>query len=422
MAPRTRARRPRWRALSVLLAVAVTLTACTSTSDGGRRDADAAVVGDDSAGLTDTEIHVGVVVGNKQFADAAVGIQARFAQVNEDGGVHGRKIVVDKVADDGGAAASAVTAVRSLVQQDGVFALVTTSSFLANTKPFIEQQGVPTFGFGFDDAWCNSDYTFAYNGCPAGTTPHTSNVAHFVGQLFPDKTVKGHTIAVVGDDGASSMRTAKLYGSVIKAQGGNLVLTQNTMPGASSAPVSDYTPYATEVMRSAGGKAPEYVMTITTAQNTLGMTKALIGAGYKGIRQDFTMYDPRLVRAAAGGNELMSMQPWEVDTPRMKEAIAAIRTVKADQRLTLPLGYGYWSADMFVKMLEKAGKDLTRSSLVKMLNDNFSIIDGEGVGKLEFPRMHGESAGCLAWVSSDGKTYTVRAKLSCVELIDNPTA
>jgi len=99
-------------------------------------------------GVTDTEI----VIGNwgPQSGPAAawgavtVAIQAYFDYINDQGGIHGRNLVLE-TRDDGYDPARTVSAVRELIDREGVFAFVAgvgTANGLA-ALPLIQRAGVP---------------------------------------------------------------------------------------------------------------------------------------------------------------------------------------------------------------------------------------------------------------------------------------
>ena len=88
---------PRKRYVSALavLATTVMLMSCSKSVD----DEGAATTTDNKEptertmrGITDTSIKVGGIQYGVYFSDAAIGVEARINQANEDGGVNGRKI------------------------------------------------------------------------------------------------------------------------------------------------------------------------------------------------------------------------------------------------------------------------------------------------------------------------------------------
>lgn len=102
-------------------------------------------------GVTDTEILIGNW-GPQSGPAAAWGsvttaVDAYFRYINDKGGIHGRKLVLDS-RDDGYDPARTVAAVRELIDRDQVFAFVAgvgTANGLA-AMPLLQRAGVPWVG------------------------------------------------------------------------------------------------------------------------------------------------------------------------------------------------------------------------------------------------------------------------------------
>jgi branched-chain amino acid transport system substrate-binding protein len=101
-------------------------------------------------GITDTEIILGSHFAQSgtygaAFAPVLAGLKAYFNYVNaEEGGVCGRQIVL-KVEDDNYDPAKAVEAVRKLVEQDKVFAIVAGLGTAAHSAvwEYLNEEGIP---------------------------------------------------------------------------------------------------------------------------------------------------------------------------------------------------------------------------------------------------------------------------------------
>ena len=102
----------------------------------------------DEPGITPTEILLGGLHPYSGPASAygaiGKGAQAYFAYINDNGGVHGRKIVY-KDLDDGYSPPQAVQLAKQLVEQDHVFAMFNTLGTPSNTaiRPYLNQHQVP---------------------------------------------------------------------------------------------------------------------------------------------------------------------------------------------------------------------------------------------------------------------------------------
>src|ERR1700743_3539026 len=96
-------------------------------------------------GVTDTEIHVGdvtILTGPGAFIGAGVtrGSKLAVAEINANGGINGRKLVLHSE-DDGNVPSRSVQALRKLLEQIKVFSINGTSGsshVLAMLPTFIE--------------------------------------------------------------------------------------------------------------------------------------------------------------------------------------------------------------------------------------------------------------------------------------------
>lgn len=101
-------------------------------------------------GVTDTEIKIGdvnMMTGPASYIGRAVAIGSRIAaaEINEAGGVNGRKLTI-VTEDDGYVPARSFQALTKLIEVDGIFALNGTSG-TANVlamMPLIEENDIPT--------------------------------------------------------------------------------------------------------------------------------------------------------------------------------------------------------------------------------------------------------------------------------------
>ena len=141
--------------LTVALTLALTLTACTTAATPGTSGAPASFAPSSATsavpGVSASSIRLGLQVdltggGALVGQGTKFGVDLAVAQINKAGGINGRtlELVVEDSAStpDGG-----VLAVRKLVQQDNVFAIIGggTSSSTVSALPFIRQNDVPYY-------------------------------------------------------------------------------------------------------------------------------------------------------------------------------------------------------------------------------------------------------------------------------------
>jgi hypothetical protein len=81
--------------------------------------------------------------------------------------------------------------------------------------------------------------------------------------------------------------------------------------------------------------------------------------------------------------------------------------------LTQDIAIGYYSADIFLHHLQKAGKNLSRAGFIKAANDGSSYEVPGGLGKLSFPANHQNSVACGSLVQIKGSGYVAKVPLTC---------
>lgn len=150
-------------AVGLLVALAFAAIGCGSrvrddALDGGGAGPDGTAAsttppgtGATDVGVTDTEIHVGLIVsktsplGSETFSGPMYGAQAYFSSLNDRGGVNGRTVKVT-VCDDNATGAGNRRCARELIEDDKVMAFVANSIFNYSAASFVDESGVPDVG------------------------------------------------------------------------------------------------------------------------------------------------------------------------------------------------------------------------------------------------------------------------------------
>ena len=372
-------------------------------------------------GVTSNSITVAGISQQTQFpgSDMETGAQAAFAPVNAKGGVFGRKIKYTESADDGGTVSSDLSTVQRLVQQDQVFAIVPVlDPYFDESGPYLKQQQVPFFGWGIDAAFCNNPYAFGFTGCivpppninTTGTTWGALVSNYFKSQGSPNGA-QGKTAAVISEDNATGKTGAIVIGAQVKKAGFKAVYVQSTLPPV---PPGDYSPYINAMLTSAGGKAPDAIFLTTSVPNTLKLAAALPQAGYKGVLTNAVLYDPRAVSILKQNFAFTQFDvPADTSNPAMQQIVANIKAV-GGPNVTITQGMlsAYFSADAFVKVLQKAGKNLTPQAMAAAMK-NFTYQIPSVVGPTVYPEAQTEGSPCGTLVGSDGTNFSISVKFSC---------
>lgn len=412
------------RTITATVAALLLATACNSASNSsGSGGGDKA--GGSARGVSADSIKVGGIVSMTTASgyskkDTDLGAKARFDRANADGGVHGRKIDYLGAEDDGQDPGKNLAAARKLVQQDKVFAIAPMSSVTFSGADFLQKQKVPTFGWGTIPPFCGPTYMYGFGGCMVPMPGGTITQSWPEGLKKVTEGSKGKSVAILANDNDAGTFAIRTYKQSFAAAGYKVTFAKSTVP-ATSVP-SDWSAYTKEILRSDGGKAPDVVVSVMQTPYNIGLFTAVKRSGFKGVLTDPTDYDPGLLAKSAtkkaldGVHILLSFQPFEQNTAAMRQFKTDIRKAAGkDVPLNMHMMTGYMSADLFLAVAEKAGKDLTVSSFQKAAN-GFSD-KGTMVGDRALPKGQKEAFGCGALVQLKGGKYSVSAPFKCYEPI-----
>ncbi|WP_329519921.1 ABC transporter substrate-binding protein [Spirillospora sp. NBC_01491] len=402
---------------AALAAVATVLGACATGNEASG--------GAGTAGVTGDSIKIGGVLTETSATGystggAELGAKARFDRANAEGGVHGRKIEFVGAEDDGMTPDKGAAATRKLVQKEKVFALVPVSAPQFGGAEFLEQQKVPWIGWATGPFWCGKQSAFGFNGCLAPQPGQKTQTwwGHQVAAQLGG--AEGRTVWIQATDSTASKYAISTMSKSFTAAGFGMAGTSAALPA--QAPPQDWSPYVNKIMKSGpGGRAPDVLVSVMAGGKfNSGLYSALKKAGFKGLITDATSYDPHVLRdpqtiaALDGVFAAPQFEPYESDIPEVAQMKADLEKAGgAGAVLDLHAATGYWSAEVFLKMAEKAGKDLTREAFMKAA-EAFSY-QNKGFGRIEFPAAKTASNGCGALVKLEGGAFKVAQHLKCFD-------
>jgi len=391
-------------------------TATTATSV-------ATISGATTTGVTATEIHVGAILYKAFYADGLTGFEARIKKENDAGGIYGRKIVIDAALDDGQDNNTDLTAAKTLVQQDHVFAVAPVFTAAFNGATYLNANKVPFFGWSVQPIWCNLNWGFGFwgNDCDETTQPTTGDFVVQEEKLFPDKSSTGKTIAIVAEDNTSAKVEATDLAAIWNQHGSKVVDLDSSIP-TPPAVVGDYTPFADKIMNSNAGQPPDLVEIVGSVSDTLLLYRKLNELNYKGIVQDFDLYDPHFAASTKGLVTEIQVQPFEAaaTVPAVQTMVTDLKAFDPNLSPSQPAAAGYWTADFFIQALKKAGPNLTREALYNAINSGFTYdYNGGGGAPVQWPLAHHMIQVGLGFVQANGTGFTVLVPLATVPLIPN---
>jgi ABC-type branched-subunit amino acid transport system substrate-binding protein len=339
-------------------------------------------------GVTSNSITIGATVpltgpAAPGYDEIAPAMNAVFAWANAHGGVDGRKINYTYL-DDGYNPANTATLTRKLVLQDNIFADVGSlgTPTQSAVQPFLNQQKVPQlFIESGCNCWSNSKYPLSLGWQP----PYTIDgkilgayiKANFAGKKigylsqadeFGQDVVKGLDMEIPSSSVVSRQTydAATLSGALsnqmaaLKAAGAQVVVLA-TIPAATAlamlpAAVIGYSPQY--VVDSVGADAPTVGPLLQSFAQKGGATAAQVAAA-GGLLNG-------VITTAYFAPESETSNSWVQTEKKILQQYAP--SLYAKSGLDGNTQYGVALAYTFVQALQKAGKNLTRDSLMSAIN------------------------------------------------------
>ena len=347
------------------------------------------------------------------FDGAQAAVKARIALQNKAGGVDGHKLEFVTV-DDASTGPGAQAAVKKLIQQDKVYAILSVSAFGVAVVPAVRQAGTPYFGISIVDGgteWFNKSDKNFFDAYGYGSFDHYSSAT---GKYF--KSIGATRVAAVGTNGPSSKDAA--LEAIASSQAAGLKKAYLNTSLAFGA--TDVGPIIQQIKASGADAA-----VLTVSQNTAfalitGLQQAgvhlksvLLSTGY-----GQTVIDSPASRAAAQNVDFTLLPaPAEDDNPGTQKLVSALKTY--NQYTGVPsfgMYLGWLSTDLFVSGLQKAGAGASQSKYVETLRKS----TWDGADGLEAPINFADVKQVGGNKDQKGCFYIVRLKGT--KFVPQPTA
>ena len=333
------------------------------------------------AGVTDSEIRIGVQIpltGPASFVGqgSKVGIDAAVAEINQHGGINGRKLIVT-YADDRGAPDGGVAAVRRLVDGEKVLLVfgASTSTATVSVIPYFQQNGAPYFVSLAADPRVLEKFTpNIYSGA---TVPQLDLVKVYTKFLAGD--LKAKRVGLLQCDQAHCTSGGPLLKAGLEASG-VVVTVANFNSGD-----TDFTGQIQQIKAA----SPDVVFVYGLASDggrifpqirRAGITAQLVGDG---ALTDLAV--GKLAGSAADGYYGFwqgGKQYIDDKTGAMGKFLDFLEENKIERPTNTPNQFTLMTyADIYVvaEGLRGAGKDLTRASLLRSLDTNIrDFVPGSG--------------------------------------------
>jgi len=324
-------------------------------------------------GITKTTIKIGILAdltgpSASTFQTTPGAMEAAFTVINKEGGVDGRKIIW-VVADTQSTPTGTVTAVRDLVQTQGVFAIAENSAQFFPAAAFLHQNGIPVTGSAVDGPeWCTQPNTNLFT---IGGTCSPTPSAYGDGGFW--KSIGAKKITYVESNVPASIDAGITTYKAI-AKDGLQACDQTVVPlGA-----VNFTTFAL-TFKNAGCDTAECScvlsssLAMSTALKQAGLTKANVVFA-AGPSSDVTQSAQD--EAAADG----AYFPGTVYSTSAQKAFLAVLT-KYDSQYSggipdLGENDGWPAANLIIEGLKVAGRNPTRQSFITNLRKVTNWTDG----------------------------------------------
>ncbi|WP_432534403.1 ABC transporter substrate-binding protein [Kineococcus arenarius] len=407
---------PRASALPLAAAVALALSSCSTTAPTEQAAGSGEVA--TGNGVSDSQITVGMLTDLSGPFAAGAEVQvtetkAFWDQVNADGGVCGRDVVVD-VQDHGYDPQKAVTLYRSMAANVIALQQVLGGPTSAAVLPLAQQDDVYVGGVG----WAGTTLQYENNQLPgASNAIQAANaVDHMVDELG---VPEGSSIGVVyfsGDYGGDS-----LAGAEHAAEERGLQVVAQEIPSSAT----DMSAQASALSQAgvAGivlAAAPAQFASLAGVLASQGTDVPIIGMN--------PTFNPSLLSTPAAdallanAYSITSVAPYASDAPGVQAAIDLYTEADPDGAVGWEVPLAYVQAELLKQALDGACEagDLTPEGVVASLRES-SAVDTEGLlpDGLDYSRV-GESPTTTVYLSK--VDAAAPGGLALVDQLDGPSA
>jgi len=341
---------------------AVTTAAATS---GGAIQTVAPIAGGDKTGVTDTEILIGSW-GPQSGAASAYGtvdrtLDAYFKKVNDDGGINGRKIKFI-YQDDAYEAAKTVPIVKKLVEQDKVFCVVGGIGTAPNQAvlDYLVQNKVPNIAPSTGSTILTLPPKPQTFGLLTNYTIESTILTNYAAD-----ELKAKKIAIFYQDDAFGKEGLQAITDAAKAKGQSIATTVSYQTTD-----KDFGSQALKLQQSGA----DTVIMWSTPAPTAAISKEMDKIGFKptvvfsAVNNDTTLF--KLSDNTIDGAWTASWLPDVTDPDNKEPKVLGFRDfmTKWAPNENAASGFaasGYAEAQVAAEIIKRAGKDLSRESLIK---------------------------------------------------------
>lgn len=357
------ARSGRLRSLAVVaVSATLVLTGCGRSSDSGSGDSDGDI----------RVAYVGDITGPYALLgdEGATGFHDAIDDINDAGGIDGRKLVVEDF-DSQADANAAQTAWRNAFSSNPVAVYYSglSSTFTAGF-PTMLQRKIPVLAASSTPEAFEQDWFFSAYAEPEASATILADAA----KKFLDGDLEGKRIAVVGSNTPAVVQQLPLLEKVVEEYGGSVVATELTDSGIAS--------FATQAQKIASAD-PDAVVTLQAGDQVV-VTKDLVTAGVTGPIVGTVGGSSSAQLEAINAPNYIALRDVISVAPGTELYDIAERHGSLDKATSTFYVYGYAFGQTLGEGLKACGADCSPADLAQAIHDLGDIDAPNYVAPLNF--------------------------------------
>ncbi|EIV91901.1 ABC transporter substrate-binding protein [Frankia sp. QA3] len=377
------------------LVLAIVLLALAGLAGGCSSGTQPAAAGCDTPGVTADQVRLGLLYPDSgptasSLAAVRAGIDARLGLANDNGGIHGRKIVYDWRDDQGTTEANA-TAARDLIEGKQDFGILEYSLAADGSARYLAERDVPVAGLAASDSWSTNRNMFSFS---YTTGSSTDTYGTFVKSRGGTRAVLLTTALSAGVSGAGGRFAASLRGVGIP------VVDQIGYTANADSPAA--------IARRLAATGADTLVTVVGTPDLPAVLRELPAAGWTPkVILSASGYDSELLADAGGAMTGVVVplfyRPFEAGGAPITGYVDAMTRHApqiANPRQDLAM-IGYIDTDLFLRGLQEAGACPTRRGFVDALRSVRSYDAGGLISPIDLSTNLGRPTTCLAFVQAN---------------------
>lgn len=351
-------------------------------------------------GVTDDSIKIGATMdltGPSAFAGVNIkkAIDMYFHEINDAGGIFGRKLVL-VAEDDGYSVSKSIANFKKLVKRDKVFCMIAnnaTEQMIAQI-PMIEKEKIPVIApHVFDDIAKVPPKRYLI---PVNITTNTDQAKYLVWYIYDKLGIKKPKIGVIYQEGAFCKNPMLAVTDYAKKLGFNIIINEVYSRGAID--------LSSQVLKTKRAGV-DHVIVLGMLRSCASAVKEMKKLSWKPSVYFFLPpVDPQLINLLGEDSLWPKRIIGDIGTPLPDTDMAGPREVnelikKYDPKY-IPMTYtiaGYGYAKVLVEGLKRAGKDLTREKLIDAFETFKGFDNGVHAPLTYTPTLRGGDGKCLVY-------------------------